>query len=70
MGKHDSDQRSLTNRKDKKENTSTSAGRSVGSLSDFIKSKIEYGEERAFQRWMLKFGPRFSKLPFMLRSKI
>jgi hypothetical protein len=58
MGKHDSDQRSLTNRKEKKENTSTFAGRRVGSLSDFIKSKIEYGVERAFQRWKLKFGPR------------
>ena len=59
MGKHDSDRTSLTNRKDKKESTTTStSGRRVDLLSDSVKSKIEYGKERALKRWKLKFGPR------------
>jgi hypothetical protein len=57
MGKDDRDRRSLTNRKDKKEYPSTS-GRRVGLLSDFVKSKIEYGKEWTLQRWKLQFGPR------------
>ena len=49
----------MTNRKDTKQANTSTSGKRVGSLSNFVKSKIEYGkQEKALQWWKLKFGPR------------